>query len=465
MGDPVVSAVSPARRAALEVLVAAERQGAYARDLLDRMPCIAHLDARDRGFCRRLVLGVTAASGSLDEQLDRFLSHPNKVSARVRTALRISVFEMAYLGTAQRVAVSQGVELVRSVARSASGLANAVLRRVAGASDAYLGARDVDAPARPHISASRRAGVPVWLGERLFDALGDDAARGLLGAELEAAPVSVHLRPDASVPSFGSVSELPGCLVGADVGSLVRSGSFDRAELVASDLHAQLIATAAVRPGSCLEIGAGRGTKTFVMCCQAVRAGYTRRHVAVDLSEGKCTANLERIRRAGFDGVTALSGDARDLDAVLAEVDRSVGRLYSTVFVDAPCSGTGTMRRHPEIPWRLSPEDIDVALPEIQLALLTEAASRVAADGELLFATCSVMPSENRSLIASFLSSKAGSGFELQPLSRAQIFRHPAFVGAGDAVSAHEDGDGVFRTVPVSGGFDGHFCARMVRRF
>ena len=151
-------------------------------------------------------------------------------------------------------------------------------------------------------------------------------------------------------------------------------GVFERAAAVASDLNAQLIATAATRPGSCLEIGAGRGTKTYVMMCQAKRAGYERQHTALDLHDRKCDLNLARLHKAGIQGVRTVSGDACELDEVLTSFDAMLGKpvKFDTVFIDAPCSGTGTMRRHPEIPWRLAECDVTCELPKLQLMMLKE---------------------------------------------------------------------------------------------
>lgn len=460
-----MSALAPARRVALDVLVAATREKSYAREVLDRADAVARLDARDRGLCRRLVLGATATEGSLDELLDTYLSQPRKVSPRVRAALRIAAFEIVYLRTPTEVAVSQGVELVRSVARGAAGLANAVLRRVAEGAEGYLSALDAPLGERERISRARRAGLPVWLSDRIDASLPASVAEALRQSELEPAPVSVHVRPGAARLQGGRPSELPGCVLDADAGQIARTGAFARAEVVASDLHAQLVATAAVSPGACLEIGAGRGTKTFIMACQAARAGYKREHVAVDLYPGKCAANLERLERAGFCGVRALAGDARDLDAVLAPLGDAAGMLFDTVLVDAPCSGTGTMRRHPEIPWRLAEADIQPggSLPTLQLSLLTAAAARVRLGGSLLYATCSVLDAENRDVIAAFLASEQGRAFRLAPVSESPIFTLEGFMGAAELVRAHEKGDGTFRTAPAPGAYDGHFCARMVR--
>ena len=127
------------------------------------------------------------------------------------------------------------------------------------------------------------------------------------------------------------------------------------------------------------------------MMCQAKRAGYERQHTALDLHDRKCDQNLARLHKAGIQGVRTVSGDACELDEVLTSFDAMLGEpvKFDTVFIDAPCSGTGTMRRHPEIPWRLTEKDVTVDLPKLQLTMLKEAAARVAAGGELIYATCS----------------------------------------------------------------------------
>ena len=121
--------LSPARRRAHSALIEAQDGRGFVRDILAASAGTLS-DARDEAFALTLALGVTATVGALDEVLDRYIAKASKVSARVRMALRIPAFEMLYLDTPGHVAVSQGVELVRSQARSAAGLANAVLRRV-----------------------------------------------------------------------------------------------------------------------------------------------------------------------------------------------------------------------------------------------------------------------------------------------------------------------------------------------
>lgn len=463
-----MSKVAPARRAACAVLAEAERREAYVRELLDASEAVARLERRDAAFARRLALGVTATVGCLDEALDRYLAKPRKVAPRVRTALRVAAFELLYLDAAPGVAVSQGVELVRAQAPAAAGMANAVLRRVAEGRAAYLAGEDcaegdlrADAPSgrlccpegepgavgRGIVSRARRAGLPVWLARAIEASLGADAAAELFAAQLEPAPIAVY-RLEGGIGKNGDeacaarrASNRTGERLGADgIRDFISSGALARGEAVVSDANAQRIALAATRPGTCLEIGAGRGTKTYLMVAEAARRGLAREHVALDLYERKCALNRERLERAGLDaGVRFVAGDATDLDTALAALDAEMGERgrFDTVLLDAPCSGTGTMRRHPEIPWRLAPHDVWEALPGLQLRLLRQAARRVRAGGALIYATCSVLRGENGDVVKAFLASPEGERFEE--------------VGCG-------------QTHPAPDEFDGHFHAELRAR-
>lgn len=463
MGAALVSRLSPARACALEALLEAERAGAYVRELLPAAIERIDLDARDGAFATRLALGVTATQGCLDELLDRFLDRPQRVALPVRWGLRIAAFELMYLAHAPHVAVSQGVELVRSRSRHAAGLANAVLRRVADARTGYFTEGDVA------LRKARAAGMPCWLAEEIERSLGSSLAEKLFAAQLEPAPLALHLAAagaDArSLDGAASLGPLPGSIVAASLHDAPVRDALASGGAVASDLHAQLVAAAGVSEGSCLEIGAGRGTKTYVMAALARRAHIARTHVAVDLYPGKGKANRGRLERAGLAaGVSFAAGDARDLDEVLRPLEGTgQRRCFDTVLVDAPCSGTGTMRRHPEIPWRLTACDALEELPALQRALLGEAARRVAPGGALLYATCSVLQAENEDVVHAFLSDEAGRAFRLAPVAEAPIFAHPGFEDACAWCAGLQSKDGTVQTVPSQARFDGHFCARFVR--
>ncbi len=484
--------LSPARRVALDILLELEETAAYARDALDASPNVHALERRDAGLAMRLVLGVVASYGCLDDLIDAYCDKPGRMNARIRNALRIAAFELVYLGTEPRAAVSQGVELVRTRAKSAAGFANFVLRRIAENRAYYLEAGDVGEPEeRRLVALARQGGLPVWLVEEMVRSRGFTAARDAVDAELEPAGVSVHMNPldeaaeeelsvlvgnarDVEVEgggaaphaSSGSIARLPGAALDMPAARLVGTDLLRRGGVAVCDLNAQVIASAATMPGSCLEVGAGRGTKTFIMAAQAERFGMTREAIALELSKKKSRLNRRRLERAGLAGsVRCVTGDGCDLDRSLACIDEQVGgrRLFECVFVDAPCSGTGTMRRHPEIPWRLLPEDVDETLPTLQLALLSSAAERVKPGGQLVFATCSVLRQENEGVVESFLASEAGRAFELAPVSSAPVFALPGFEDATAYVREHEDARGMFQTIPALGAYDGHFCARLVR--
>lgn len=464
--------LSPGRLVALRILIAARESGRYVRELAADACASASLDMRDAAFARRLALGVTGCSGCLDDALNSVLDDPRSLTADVRDALRIGAYELLYLGTSPQVAVSQGVELARMCAHGAAGLANAVLRRVAEGADAFLAAKDVSEQHRAMVSCARRAGLPTWLVRRIVDSLGGERAQVMFACQLEPAPIAVQVNPlrseaveDALAADGARSLELPGAHAVDRVSELVRSNAFAHADAVASDYHAQLIAAAVTREGSCLEIGAGRGTKTFMMLAHAERRDLDRDHVALDLYEGKCQANAQRIECSGLGEIFTAAGDATDLDACLTAYDEQLGRtaLFDTVFVDAPCSGTGTMRRHGEIPWRLAPQECDRDLPELQLELLCEAARRVGAGGQLIYATCSVLHAENEGVVSAFLSSPEGVGFALRPLSVALADAGPAYADAAEEIAAHETPAGAFQSYPHQGGFDGHFCARFIR--
>ncbi len=106
----------------------------------------------------------------------------------------------------------------------------------------------------------------------------------------------------------------------------------------------------------------------------------------------------------------AFTGDALELDAVVGD------RAFDEVFIDAPCSGLGTLRRHPEIRWRIKPADI-VEFARVQLGMLQAAAPHVAPGGALAYATCTVTREENNGVVKAFLESEAGAGFKLAPVN------------------------------------------------
>ncbi|MBE5023984.1 methyltransferase domain-containing protein [Olsenella sp. DSM 107455] len=401
--------LSAARRAALALAGERRRRGARARDLLRGSEALSELDERDRGLAVRLVMGVTAAEGALDVMVDAHLRRGARLEPRVRDALRIAAFELVYLGTRSDVAVSQGVELVRSVAPRAAGLANAVLRRVAEEDVAAV------ADARARVVAGTYdtsdlalvGALPEWLAERVgtraLTAL--EPAAPWVAANVQRGQALFHALEEAGCePQEGP---LPRSYRLGAPSRLAPSGLVERADVIPCDLAAQEVALACVpAPGErVLEVGQGRGTKTLLLQNAAIAAGGPCEITAVEVSPRKSELARRRMEAAGVaDHVRRVCADGRALPEDLGTFD--------LVFLDAPCSGTGTLARHPEIAWSLDPS-APAELAALQAELLASAAAHVAPGGRLVYATCSVLAEENDAVIRAFLASPAGAPFEL----------------------------------------------------
>ena len=406
--------LSAARRAALALAGERRRRGARARDFLRGADALSELDERDRGLAVRLVMGVTAAEGTLDALIDSHLqkggtSKRARLEPRVRDALRIAVFELVYLGTRPDVAVSQGVELARSVAPRAAGLANAVLRRVAE-KDAALVA-DARARVESGVFETRDlalvGALPEWLAERVgIRALTTlaPAAPWVATNDTKGQSLRIILEEAGCEPEAGP---LPRSYRLGAPSRLAPSGLVERVEVIPCDLAAQEVALAcAPAPGErVLEVGQGRGTKTLLLQNAAIAGGGPCEITAIEVSPRKSKLAARRMEAAGLaEHVRCVCADGRALPDDLGTFD--------LVFLDAPCTGTGTLSRHPEIAWSLEPS-APAELSALQGELLASAAAHVAPDGRLVYATCSILAEENDAVIAAFLASPSGAGFEL----------------------------------------------------
>lgn len=423
------SKASPARLAALDVVRAVRERDAFAQDVIGTRIDHSDLSSEDRAFATKLSLGVVSASGTLDEVIDRALNKPTDVQPDVRDALRVSTYEILFLGKTPYAAVDQGVELVRSFAMSAAGLANAVLRKIVGLRASFPfddPARDLDALARLHA-------FPVWLARKLIADLGPEAAIDFMRASNEQAPLFIAVNAakttdEALIAAFGKVDEdldpvsvdgvsLAGCYRLLDSRALLLpevKRLFSQGKILVSDAASQLVAASVLpdeQPGSLLEVGAGRATKTILLQSNAMRT-YDSQLVLTTLDNHDFKTQLlkERAERYGVEVAEALTGDALELSDVVGE------RTFDEIFIDAPCSGLGTLRRHPEIRWRIKPADI-VEFARVQLGMLQAAAPHVAVGGSLAYATCTVTREENNGVVKAFLESEAGAGFKLAPVN------------------------------------------------
>lgn len=423
------SKATPARLLALELTRELRQRDAYMRELIDTARRSTELGSEEFAYAQVLSFGVAMTCGTLDEAINRSLNSPRDIKPKVRDALRISAYELLFLRKPAHVVVDQGVELVRHVVKQAAGLANAVLRKMVNDAQVFPWGD----PVQDDDAFARQFGVAPWFATRLIAEFGRDCAAEMLEACLAPAPTYLRENPFAPEDAF------------------------------ASDLSAQFVASLVDLDGSILEIGAGRGTKTMLMESRAFEnLGHTVPIHAVDLHGYRAKLLEERMSGFGISEVHVHAGDACELDTI-----EGLPQEFSSVLVDAPCSGTGTLRRHPEIRWRLSSKDVD-DLASLQLAMLESAARQVAPSGVLVYATCSILSQENEEVVRAFLASETGSQFVIRPLDKLVVPQGAMLAGSdapielpGNWASTPE---GFFASRPALDAPDGHFAAVLQRR-
>ncbi len=475
---PRASKAAAARRAAVSILGKIRRRGAYGREVLRSDAILQRLDAHDVALVTRLVLGVSATYGALDDVIDAHVVRRH-LDPRVRDCLRCSTYELLWMNTPAFAVVSQGVELVRSTSPRAAALANAVLRRISELrpqwDESHL---QVASTTADITTCARSSGMPVWLVEQLYNSLPSRAFYSFIEAQREPAPVYV-----AALTTKHSIDEsyqllqtaglqphplpLPGAFELHAPSGLGASGLVEDADIAVCDLAAQAVCRiAAPAPHNVLlEVGQGRATKTLLIHAALHTHHAACSSVSVELHADRVQQAQERVRRAHIQDARTMRFDARCLDQ--DNLPELLRQSFDTVFVDAPCSGTGTLRRHPEIVWSLTPDALDFdkehSLPRLQFDMLCASAARVRLGGTLVYATCSVLREENEAVIERFLASQAGASFLRAPIMDApcvQALGEPARSWMQDAVCMDNERASV-RWSPVPHGCDGHFCCRM----
>lgn len=436
--------LAPARAAALDLAVQCRRKHARMRDFLRTSHKMDVLGEKDRALAMRLLLGSVSAVGELDRVLASYLPKRRHLEPKLRDALRLAAFEILYLHTPKHVAVSQGVEMARRASAQATGLANAILRRIA----ADVSPRVDEARARLHAGNDERlledlahvSGQPNWLCQKLVASMGVSVATPLLLHVLEPAPVYVALReglshdvlsafdPHASVAPQSFFLESPAGLAASDLVA--------HAKVLPADISSQLVALLALsgREKTLLEIGQGRGTKTILLQQNAALLNHALYITAIDIDPQKVETARKRLVEAAVDNqVTSVVFNAAELGAREAsgELPGELAHTFDTVFIDAPCSGAGTLQRHPEIGWSLDENAVcsDGILPKVQKDILVAASGKVAAHGTLVYATCSPLYEEDEAVVEAFLATEEGSSFEPEDITESAAFELLSDVG------------------------------------
>jgi 16S rRNA (cytosine967-C5)-methyltransferase len=432
-----------ARLAAAELLVAVRDHHRALDDALNDTQSYTVLSGRDRAFARALASAALRRCGSIELTLSRFLQRPLPESAELaRALLHIGAAQILVLGTPPHAAVGETVAAANShgKARGFAKLMNAVLRRVS-----REGAPIFE-------SAPTGADLPAWLYTRWRATYGDQAAaiaRALRAeppldltvkddAQSWAANLDATLTPTGSVRLFPhAIAETTSAPSPQGRGPVDRIPGYDEGAWWVQDAAAALPARmfGDVKGKRALDMCAAPGGKTLQLAAAGAHV------VALD----KAQPRLERLREN-------LARTKLKAEVVCADALAYRGEAFDLILLDAPCTATGTLRRHPDIAWLRRPSDI-AALSALQARLIDAAAALLKPDGVLVYAVCSLEPEEGEAVVANALK----RGWRRSPLTANEISGAAPFITpAGD-----------LRTLPAHwhdiGGLDGFFAARLLR--
>ena len=398
------TSVSPARIAAFEILRRVA-EGAYASVLLASRE--DELKPPDRALCHELVMGVLRRQLWLDHLIQHYTTrHVAHLDLSVRLVLRLGLYQLRFLSRVPASAVvNESVNLVRFARlRSADTFVNAVLRRATREPEVDPASEILDPIERLSVVTSH----PRWLVERWIKAFGAEETEAFARANNEPAPVAfrvVHSRArEAEVVK--RLQEAGAALVASSLvkgawritgASPLLSELAKRGEIYLQDEASQLVATVVEAQAGqrLLDLCSAPGSKTSQIADLTQDSALI---VAGDIHEHRLRTVVTTAELQGFTSIHCVAVNGIQ---TLPFPDSTFDR----VLLDAPCSGTGTLRRNPEIRWRISPADID-DLAERQRHLLFNAARAVKPGGRLIYSTCSVERDENEGVVQTFLENK-----------------------------------------------------------
>lgn len=430
----------PARRIAADILEGVlQRHRPLDEQLADRSSELAALAERDRALVRTLAATVLRRLGTLRHLLRQYLDRGfPRTAPRVETALLLGAAQILLLGIADHAAVDLAVRLVQADRRAAryTGFVNAVLRRVVREGKDRLAGTGTDSVLRD---------TPDWLLARWARNYGTETARAIAAAHGHEPALDFTVRGDAQswadrlggrvlptgsvrVIAHGPVAQLPGYGDGA---WWVQDAAAALPARLLGDVKGAIVADLCAAPGG----------KT----AQLAAAGASV--IAVDHSASRLERLRENLRRLNLSA-----------QIVAADVLEWRAPPIDAVLLDAPCSSTGTIRRHPDIPWIKQETDI-AALVSLQQRLIERATQMLKPGGRLVYCTCSLEPEEGIGVVRTFLA------------SHPQMRRIPIKAHEINALPEWLTADGDLRTLPghlpdpdpIMAGLDGFYAARLER--
>lgn len=451
--------ISPARKIAFEVLCRVEAESAYASDLL-HTELTAAVKAADAALATEMVMGVLRQRRLLDFLLEREMKKPvARLDLEVLVALRMGMYQLRFLDRIPaRAVVNESAELVKRARKaSATSLVNAVLRR------ASLQKTPPAELLPAEISKAERLGIlyshPTWMVERWMARWGEERTEILLRAnnrppQLSCAIHEISRREEiaAALESSG-LRVAPGSIlkdaIAVSGGSPARTETFRAGQISIQDEASQAIPLllGVERGHRVLDLCAAPGGKTTALARAAGNNGLV---IAADLHGHRLRAMQSQCERLRLERVRLIELDAREPLPFSAAFDR--------ILVDAPCSGSGTLARHPEIRWRLEPGALG-EFHALQTSILRRAIEKLAPGGRLVYSTCSLEPEENENVISEVLRESRRPA-QLRLASAKEVFRClESFLAPGISASTLIDEQGQFHTFPGAQRCDGFFAA------
>lgn len=424
-----------ARSAALDIIGSVLPRGAALDEALARHDGMGRLDSRDRAFARLLIATTLRRLGQIDGLIDTCLDHPlGRKAGRIQDILRLGVCQLVFLAIAPHAAVHGTVDLVGKN-RAYRGLVNAVLRRIG---------RDGGDLAEGQDAA--RLNTPDWLWRRWCAAYGETATRAIAEAHLADPPIDFTIKKDPGSDPRGWAARLHATIL--PTGSLRRT---EGGAIEALDGYGEgawwVQDAAAALPVRLL--GAIAGETVIDLC--AAPGGKAAQLAAAGANVIALDRDRARLARLEANlGRLGLAAETVHADATAWRPERPATHL----LLDAPCSATGAIRRHPDIPHLKKPDDID-RLARLQDRLLDAAANMLAPGGLLVYCVCSLEPEEGPERIAALLARHPG------------LAREPVTAALPDGLDELITADGDLRTLPCHlaelGGLDGFYAARLRR--
>lgn len=447
-----VARISPSRVEVFHILLELSRSVSTHSDDLLQGERVDRLSAQDRNLCMTLTMGVLRWQLFLDKQITAALTHKTKLDEPVRIALRLGAFQLLFLDRIPaHAAISDSVELTKRAGHKfASGLVNAVLRKLAAQADAIKQLIEpVDA-------------YPSWMVERWTNFFGAEEAAAICRYGQYPPAASVRLSCEAAEAALvdenveltaGTLLRDARTVLSGDVANTeaVRDGVV-RLQDEGSQLVAELAGGGAHLPTAILDACAAPGGKTAILAERYPQS----RVVARDVSAAR-VAKMKAV----FDKSPLLARiESNVLDASKVE---EAGEKFDLILCDVPCSGTGTLARNPEIKLRLSLDDLH-RQQERQIAILRAGLRALAPGGRLVYSTCSLEPEENEQVVQAVLLSQ--SDFVVVPMQQRleELRVSGVLLDEGVALLIDKAVSGDFmRLFPGDFATDGFFAAILTR--